>query len=114
MRRRFAVSESKKIEMRCLIGSIIEPLFRREIVQLALRSLSDCVHSFLSSTYISFTFLLMYGAMWIFDIRFDTRFFAVAYSLLGHTGIFVMEAFTEAIRGLAKYIAAQKRLQVGI
>jgi hypothetical protein len=54
----------------------------------------------------------MYGTMWIFGIRFDTRFFVVAYSLLGHTGFFVMDWFTEAIRNLAKYMAAEKRIRV--
>lgn len=58
------------------------------------------------------SFLLIYGAMWIFNIRFDLRFFAVAHSLLGHTGHFVLDSFTEAIRNLAKYIAAEKRMQV--
>lgn len=58
------------------------------------------------------TFLFMYGAMWMFNVRFDMRFFAVAHSLLGHTGLFVLDSFTEAIRNLAKYIAAQKRMQV--
>jgi hypothetical protein len=54
----------------------------------------------------------MYGAMWKFDVRFDTRFFAVAYSLLNHTEIFLMGWLTEAIRSLAKYMAAEKRIQV--
>jgi len=54
----------------------------------------------------------MYGAMWKLDIRFDTRFFAVAYILLTHSELFVMDWFTEAIRNLAKYIAAVKRIQV--
>lgn len=58
------------------------------------------------------SFLLMYGAMWIFNVRFDVRFFAVAHSLLGHTGLFVLDSFTESVRNLAKYMAAQKRIQV--
>lgn len=86
--------------------------FRREIIQLTFRSLCDCIHAFLSSTYISMSFLFMYGAMWIFNIRFDVRFFAVAHSLLGHTGLFVLDSFTEGIRNLAKYLAAQKRIRV--
>jgi hypothetical protein len=70
------------------------------------------MHSFFSSTYVNVTFLLMYGAMWKFDIRFDTRFFAVAYCLLGHTELVFMGWFTEAIRSLAKYMTAVKRIQV--
>jgi membrane protein required for beta-lactamase induction len=52
--------------------------------------------------------------MWKFDIRFDTRFFAVAYSLLGHTEVALMNWLTDAIRNFAKYIAAEKRIQVGL
>jgi hypothetical protein len=82
------------------------------MIQLALRSIIDCIHSFLSSTSTSLIFLLIYGAMWKFDIHFDTRFFAIAYNLLIHTEVFVMGWFTEAIRNLAKYMAAEKRIQV--
>ena len=60
----------------------------------------------------SFTFLLIYGAMWALDIRFDTRFFAIAYSLLGHTELFFMDWFTEAIRSMARFITSAKRIQV--
>jgi hypothetical protein len=70
--------------------------FRREINQLALRSVIDGIHSFLSCTYVSLTFLLMYGTMLKFDI----------------TEITIMGWFTEAIRNIAKYITAEKRIQV--
>ena len=56
----------------------------------------------------------MYGAMWYFQIRFDTRFFAVAYSLLNHIELFHMAFFAFAIRNLAKYVAAEKRIQVSV
>ena len=80
--------------------------------QLALRSGIDCIHSFFSSTFMSFTFLMMFGAMWMFNIRFDTRFFAIAYSLLSHAELFFMDWFTEAIRNVASYMAAEKRIRV--
>lgn len=54
----------------------------------------------------------MFGAMWKFDVRFDTKFFAVAYSLLSHTEMFLMTWFTEAIRNLARHMTASKRIQV--
>jgi hypothetical protein len=82
------------------------------MIQLAIRSIIDCVHAFLSSTYMSFTFLLIYGAMWNFNIHFDTRFFAIGYNLLGHTEIFFMDWFTEAIRSAARYVASAKRIEV--
>lgn len=81
--------------------------------QLAIRSAFDCLHAFLSGTFMNFTFLMMFGAMWIFDIRFDTKFFAVAFSLLSHVELFFMDWFTEAIRNFASYMAAEKRIRVG-
>ena len=84
------------------------------MIQLAIRSIIDCIHAFLSSTYMSFTFLLIYGAMWHFNIHFDTRFFAIAYNLLGHTELFFMEWFTEAIRSTARYVTSAKRIEVSV
>lgn len=52
--------------------------------------------------------------MWKFHMHLDTRLFAVAFSLLIHTEVFVMGWFTEAIRNLAKYMAAENRIQVSL
>lgn len=94
------------------MNDVPSALFRREMIQLAIRSVIDCIHAFLSSTYMSFMFLLIYGTMWYFNIPFDTRFFAIAYNLLGHTELFFMDWFTEAIRSTARYVAAAKRIEV--
>ena len=105
----------KKVRLRYLGDPhLSESQSRREMSQLAIRSAIDCFHSFLSSTFMSFTFLMMFGAMWIFDIHFDTRFFAVAYSLLSHAELFFMDWFTEAIRNVASYMAAEKRIRVSL
>ena len=79
---------------------------------MVLRSINDCISSFLTSTYISFMFLLIFGTMWMYDVRFDTRFFAIAYSLLGHIELLFMEWSTDAIRNLAKYFTAAIRIEV--
>ena len=79
-----------------------------------IRSINDCFHSFLTITYISVTFFLMFATMWMYDIRFDTRFFAIAYSFLAHTQLLVMEWSTEAIRNLARYIIAAIRMEVTV
>lgn len=89
-------------------------IFRREIIQHAFLSITECIHSFLSSTYISLILLMIYGTMWFFHMHFDTRLFAVTYCLLNHTELFVMGWFTNTIRNLAKYMAAEKRIQVGV
>ena len=87
-------------------------IFRKEINQLALRSIIDGIQQFLSITYISSTLLLIYGIMWKFNIHFDTRVFAIIYPLLNHIRMYIMVWFTEAISHAAKYIAAVKRIQV--
>ncbi|CAF0956797.1 unnamed protein product [Adineta steineri] len=84
---------------------------KQEMIQLALRSFIDCIHSFLSNTYVGLTFLLIYGTMWNFNIYFDTRFYAIAFMLLSHVEYSIMVFFTEGIRSFAKFMAAQKRIQ---
>jgi hypothetical protein len=53
----------------------------------------------------------MYGTMWSFDMRFDTRFFAVASCMLGHLEL-SLSSFGGGIRNLVDYFAAAKRIQV--
>jgi hypothetical protein len=52
--------------------------------------------------------------MWSLDLRFDTRFFAVAFCILGFMRICVIEYFTSAVRELSHYLPAQKRIKVRI
>jgi hypothetical protein len=74
----------------------------------------DCVQTLLSHTYISVTFLMMYGAMWSSGIQIDTRFFALAACMLGYMRLSIVDFFTFAIRNLVHYLAARKRIQVSM
>jgi hypothetical protein len=89
-------------------------LFRREIIQHTLLAICDCIQFLLMLSHVSLTFLMMYGAMWSLDLRFDTRFFAVAFCILGFMRICVIEYFTSAVRELSHYLPAQKRIKVRI
>jgi hypothetical protein len=53
----------------------------------------------------------MYGIMWSLDMRFDTRFFAVASCMLGHLEYSLLE-FGKGMGDLVNYLAAAKRIQV--
>jgi hypothetical protein len=53
----------------------------------------------------------MYGIMWLLDMRFDTRFFAVASCMLGHLEYSLLE-FGKGMGDLVNYLAAAKRIQV--
>ena len=86
--------------------------FRREIIQYAFRLLLDCVQTLLSHMYISFAFLLMYGAMWALGMTFDTRFFALAVCMLTFMRLSIIDFFTYAVRNLVHYLAAKKRIEV--
>ncbi|CAF2833335.1 unnamed protein product, partial [Rotaria sp. Silwood2] len=65
----------------------------------------------LSQSYISITFLMMYGTMWLFDMKFDTRVFTLSYVLLNYTRQSCINYFNFAIRDLLNYMAAQKRIR---
>ncbi len=85
---------------------------RREIRQYTFYSICDSVQMLLSHSYISMTFLLMYGAMWLLNIKLDTRFFAIASCVLGFMKVYVVDFFSNAIRDLSDYLVARKRLEV--
>ncbi|CAF4205310.1 unnamed protein product, partial [Rotaria sordida] len=84
---------------------------RREIIQYMRCLMFDCVQMLFSHTYINVTFLMMYGTMWWFNIRFDIRFFAVASCLLSHMRLTVVDFFNNAVKDFVHYMAAQKRIQ---
>ncbi len=86
--------------------------YRKEIIQCAFRLLLDCVQTLLSHTFINVAFVLMYATMWSFDIRFDTKFFAISMCMASHLRVNVVQQFTVAIRNFVNYMAAQKRIQV--
>ncbi len=50
--------------------------------------------------------------MWSFNIRFDTKFFAVSMCMANHLRVNVVHQFTVAVRNFVNYMAAQKRIQV--
>ena len=72
----------------------------------------DSIQMLFVHTYTNVTFLMMYGAMWWFNIRFDTRFFAIASCLLVHLRLTVVHIFSAAVKDFVHYIAAQRRIQV--
>jgi len=53
----------------------------------------------------------MYGTMWSLDMRFDTRFFAIASCMLSYLELSLID-FGTGIRNLVNYVAATKRIQV--
>ncbi|CAF4394172.1 unnamed protein product [Rotaria sp. Silwood2] len=84
-----------------------------EIIQCAIRLLIDCFQLFFSHTYIAVTLLMMYATMWSLNIRFDTRFFALATCMLSYMRLSVIDFFNLAVRSLAQYMAAKQRIQDG-
>ena len=57
---------------------------------------------------------MMYGTMWSLDIRFDTRFFAIASCVMIFMRVYVIDFFSNAIRDLSNYLVARKRIEVCI
>lgn len=86
--------------------------FRREIIETALYKISLSGQMILAHSYVRIAFLLIYGAMWLFDIKLDTRFFAIASCMLVFMQLSVMYFFAFAIRDVAEYFSAQKRIKV--
>ena len=84
---------------------------REEILRCAVRLALDSLQMLLSHTSFCVTFFLLYAAMWTWDIRFDTRFFAVASCLLGYLEVSVLD-FGASIHTIAQYISAEQRIQV--
>jgi hypothetical protein len=111
--RKFVLFESK---FSLIFSKYIKiPLyFRREIIQYTLYSICDCIQILFSHNYTSITFLMMYGTMWSLNIRFDTRFFAIASCLMGFMRCYVIDFFSNAIRDLSNYLVARKRIEVCI
>jgi hypothetical protein len=72
----------------------------------------NCIQLLLSHTYVGMTFLMMYGAMWLLNIQFDTRFFAIAFCILGYMRFFVIELFGMGIRECGHYLTARTRIEV--
>lgn len=55
---------------------------------------------------------MMYAAIWLLNIRFDTHFFAIGVCMLSYMRLSVVDFFSLAVRHLAQYMAAEKRIQV--
>jgi len=84
---------------------------RHEIIRYVFCAFLDSIELLLSHTYVCITFLIMYGSMWSLDIRFDTRFFVIAFCMLKYLE-FSLLCFGTGIRNLVNYLAAAKRIQV--
>jgi hypothetical protein len=75
-------------------------------------SMVTCSQKLLSHSFVPVTFLLMYIAMWLFNIQFTTRFFVVAICLLNYMRLSIIDFVNFAIQNLSKYYVAMKRMQV--
>ncbi len=84
---------------------------RHEIIRYAICAFLDSIELLFSHTYVCITFLIMYGTMWSLDMRFDTRFFAVASCMLSHVDNSLLN-FGTGIHSLVDYLTAAKRIQV--
>ncbi|CAF2965891.1 unnamed protein product [Rotaria sp. Silwood2] len=70
------IKSMRIVKMYCWETALIKKINlvrKREIIQYMLLAISDCFQALLLLTHISLTFLMMYGTMWSFDLRFDTR-----------------------------------------
>ncbi len=87
-------------------------IFRREIIRYGSSLMLDCIQMLFSQTYVSVTFLMLYTAMWLLNIQFDTHFFAIAYGLLIYMRTTIIEFFSYAVKDFVNYLSAQRRIQV--
>ena len=88
------------------------PSSRQEIIQTALYATSNCLDTILSSSYISVVFLLMYGSMWMLNMRLETGFFTIAYVLLSYTQQSSVKFLGNGIKGIVAYRVSQQRIRV--
>ena len=70
------------------------------------------IETVLSNSYINIIFLIVYGAMWTFNMKFDTGLFTLLYVLLNYTRQCCVTFFNMAIRDVFNYVTAQRRIQV--
>lgn len=85
---------------------------RREIIQYVYQLIFECLQLMFSQTYISVTFLMIYGTMWALNVPFNTHFFAVASCLLAYMRTPIVEFFSIGVKAFVNFLAAQKRIQV--
>lgn len=71
----------------------------------------DSLQMLLSHTYVCMTLLIIFATMKIVNIRFDTRFFALASCMLSYMELTVLD-FGTAIYTFAQYLSAEKRIRV--
>ena len=88
------------------------PSSRQEIIQTALYATSNCLDTILSSSYISVAFLLMYGSMWMLNMRLETGFFTIAYVLLSYTQQSSVKFLSNGIKSIVAYRVSQQRIRV--
>ncbi|CAF1468673.1 unnamed protein product, partial [Adineta steineri] len=84
---------------------------KHEIIRYGLTVILDSIHLLFSHSYVCVTFMIMYGTMWSLGIHFDTRFFTIASCMLMHLANALL-SIGYAIRHLANYLPAAKRIQV--
>jgi hypothetical protein len=66
----------------------------------------------LSHTHLAITLLMIYVTIWIRDIPFDIRLFAILISLIGYMRMWTIDTYNYALRNLVHYLTARKRIQV--
>lgn len=112
MRRKFVEFESHSLRMVCS-SIFLHPIFRQEILRCFLRLMLDSLQMLLSHTYVCMTFLIIFSMMWTIDLRFDTRFFAIAACMLGYIEVSVLN-FGIGMHTVAQYFSAEKRIRVSL
>ncbi|CAF0980830.1 unnamed protein product [Rotaria sp. Silwood1] len=84
---------------------------KHEILQYTLYALYECIQMVFSNNFIPISLLLMFGTMWLFNIRFDTNFFAIAACILSFMRLYVIEYFSLGTQFISNYLAARKRIE---
>ncbi|UJR21510.1 hypothetical protein I4U23_024596 [Adineta vaga] len=108
------IKSMRIVKMYCWESAFVQKVCsirKREIIQYTFYAICDCIQLIFSSNYTTITFLIMYGTMWSSNIRFDTRFFAIASCILGFMRVHVIDFFSNGIRDLSNYLAARKRIE---
>ncbi len=82
------------------------------MIKTTLFMMCSCIELILSHSYISIVYVLIYGAMWSFNIKFDTKFFTISYVLLSYMRQSSVNHFNFAFRDLLNFMAAEKRIRV--
>ncbi|CAF1632625.1 unnamed protein product [Rotaria magnacalcarata] len=107
------IKSMRIVKMYCWESAInrkVRSVRKHEIIRYAIRSIFDSIQTIFTQTYITVTFLIIFGTMWLLNMHFDMRLFTVAACMLCYLEISLME-FGIGMHDLVHYAAAEKRIQ---